>query len=46
MWEKVYDNAKFYKRGKNILNRIDRMDKIDRPKLEKYKIEIQLGDDV
>ncbi|MDT8382127.1 MAG: ATP-binding cassette domain-containing protein [Brevefilum sp.] len=43
MWGKVYDNAKFYKRGKNILNRIERMDKIDRPELEKDRIEIQLG---
>ena len=43
MWGKVYDNAKFYKRGKNILNRIERMDKIDKPELEKDRIEIQLG---
>jgi len=43
MWGKVYDNAKFYKRGKNILNRLDRMDKIDKPELEKDRIEIQLG---
>ena len=42
-WGKVYDNAKFYKRGKNILNRIERIDKIDRPELEKDRIEIQLG---
>jgi ATP-binding cassette subfamily F protein 3 len=43
MWGKVYDNAKFYKRGKNILNRIERMDKIDKPELEKDRIEIRLG---
>jgi ATP-binding cassette subfamily F protein 3 len=43
MWGKVYDNAKFYKRGKNILNRIERMDKIDKPELEKDRIEIQFG---
>jgi len=43
MWGKVYDNTKFYKRGKNILNRIERIDKIDKPELEKDRIEIQLG---
>ncbi len=42
MWGKVYDNAKFYKRGKNILNRIERIDKIDKPQLEKDRITIQL----
>jgi ATP-binding cassette subfamily F protein 3 len=43
MWGKVYDNPKFISRGKNILNRIDRMDKVEKPTLEKDKIEIQLG---
>ena len=43
MWGKVYDNAKFYKRGKNILNRIERMDKIDKPQLQTDCIEIQLA---
>jgi ATP-binding cassette subfamily F protein 3 len=43
MWGKVYDNPKFISRGKNILNRIDRMDKIEKPPLEKEKLEIQLG---
>jgi len=43
MWGKVYDNTKFYKRGKNILNRIERLEKIDKPKLENYRIKIQLS---
>jgi len=43
MWGKVYDNEKFSKRGENILKRIDRLDKIEKPKLETEKIEIQLG---
>ena len=43
MWGKVYDNPKFSVRGKNILNRIDRMDKIDRPPSDQDKIEISLG---
>ena len=43
MWGKIYDNEKFSKRGENILKRIDRLDKIEKPKLETDKIEIQLG---
>ena len=43
MWGKVYDNEKFSNRGKNILKRIDRLDKVDKPKFEQDKIEIQLG---
>ena len=43
MWGKVYDNAKFSIRGKNILKRIERMDKIEQPKTQKEKIEINLG---
>ena len=43
MWGKVYDNAKFSNRGKAILKRLDRMDKIDKPQLETDQIEINLG---
>jgi len=43
MWGKVYDNAKFSTRGKNILNRLERMDKIEKPLLERDQIEISLG---
>lgn len=43
MWGKVYDNPKFSNRGKNILNRIDRMEKIEKPQLEHEPIEIDLG---
>ena len=43
MWGKVYDNAKFSNRGKNILKRIDRLDKVDKPSIDKAKIEIKLG---
>jgi len=43
MWGKVYDNEKFSNRGKNILNRIDRLDKVEKPKLDRERIEIQLG---
>jgi ATP-binding cassette, subfamily F, member 3 len=43
MWGKVYDNAKFSNRGKNILKRIDRVEKIAKPQLEQDKIDISLG---
>ena len=43
MWGKIYDNAKFSIRGKNILKRIDRMDKIDKPPADQDRIEINLG---
>jgi ATP-binding cassette subfamily F protein 3 len=43
MWGKIYDNPKFSNRGKNILNRIDRMEKIERPILERDQIEFSFG---
>ena len=43
MWGKVYDNAKFSNRGKNILKRIDRMEKTDKPNLDQKPIEISLA---
>lgn len=43
MWGKVYDNPKFSNRGNNILKRLDRLEKIDKPQLDTDKIEIQLG---
>lgn len=43
MWGKVYDNAKFSIRGKNILKRIDRLEKIDKPNLDEKPIEVNLA---
>ena len=43
MWGKVFDNPKFSLRGKAILKRLERMDKIDKPELETDQIEFQLG---
>jgi len=42
MWGKVYDNPKFSNRGKNILNRIERMEKIEKPLLGQEQIKIHL----
>ncbi len=42
-WGKVYDNPKFSRRGQNILSRIEKMDKIDRPVLERRRMGLELG---
>jgi len=42
-WGKLYDNNKFIKRGKNILKRIDRIDKIDRPILDRKRMGLELA---
>lgn len=41
-WGRVYDNKKFIRRGKNILNRLERMDKIDKPVLERRRMGLEL----
>jgi ATP-binding cassette subfamily F protein 3 len=43
MWGKVYDNEKFSKRGKHMLNRLEKMDKIDRPTLERARMGLALA---
>jgi len=42
-WGKVYDNVKFIKRGQNILKRIERIDKIDKPVLERKRMGLELS---
>ncbi|MBN1317270.1 MAG: ABC-F family ATP-binding cassette domain-containing protein [Anaerolineales bacterium] len=41
-WGKVYDNAKFSQRGKSILNRLEKIEKIDRPVLERRQMGLTL----
>lgn len=43
MWGKVYDNEKFSNRGKAILKRLDKIERIEKPLLERDQIEISLG---
>jgi len=43
IWGRTYDNEKLIKRGKNILTRIEKMDKIDRPVLERRRIGLELN---
>jgi ATP-binding cassette subfamily F protein 3 len=41
-WGKVYDNPKFSRRGMNILKRLERMDRLDRPVLERKRMRLEL----
>ncbi|MBI3159636.1 MAG: ABC-F family ATP-binding cassette domain-containing protein [Chloroflexi bacterium] len=43
LWGRIYDNEKFIKRGKNILKRIDRIEKVERPVLERPTMQLELG---
>ncbi len=43
VWGRTYDNEKLVKRGRNILNRLERMEKIDRPVLERKKMRLELS---
>jgi ATP-binding cassette, subfamily F, member 3 len=43
MWGRQYDNEKFIKRGKAILGRIEKIDKLDRPVLELKRMNLQLN---
>jgi ATP-binding cassette subfamily F protein 3 len=43
MWGRQYDNEKFIKRGKAILGRIEKMDKLDRPVLEPRRMDLQIN---
>ena len=42
-WGRVYDNEKFIKRGQNILKRIERIDRIDKPILERKRMGLALS---
>lgn len=43
IWAKVYDNEKFAKRAKSIQNRLDKMERIERPVLERRRMELALS---
>jgi ATP-binding cassette subfamily F protein 3 len=42
-WGRVYDNNKFIRRGKNILKRLERMEKIEQPTLERRRMGLELA---
>ena len=41
-WGAVYDNVKFIRRGKNILKRLERIDRLDKPVLERKRMGLEL----
>lgn len=43
LWGRVHDNEKLIKLGKSILKRIERIDEIDRPVLERTAMQLDLG---
>jgi ATP-binding cassette subfamily F protein 3 len=43
MWGKVYDNEKFAKKAKTMQKRLDKMDKIEKPVLERRKMDLALN---
>ena len=43
MWGKVFDNEKFAKRAKAMQNRLDKVDRIDRPALDRRRMDLELN---
>jgi len=42
VWAKTYDSEKFAKRAKAIQNRLDHMDRLERPLMERRRMELKL----
>jgi ATP-binding cassette subfamily F protein 3 len=43
LWGKMYDNEKFSRRGKNILKRLDKMERIEKPVLDRRRMGLELN---
>jgi ATP-binding cassette subfamily F protein 3 len=43
MWGKVYDNEKFAKKAKTMQKRLDKMDKMEKPVLERRKMDFAMN---
>ncbi|MFN8467533.1 MAG: ABC-F family ATP-binding cassette domain-containing protein [Caldilineaceae bacterium] len=43
IWGRTYDNEKLIKRGKAIQKRLERMDRIDKPVLERRRMQLELS---
>ena len=41
-WGKVFDNEKFSKRGMNILKRLDKIERVDKPLIDPQKMRLEL----
>lgn len=42
LWGKIFDNEKFSKRGKSIMKRLEKIERIDQPILERRRMELAL----
>ncbi|KAF0106034.1 MAG: ABC transporter-like protein [Chloroflexi bacterium] len=42
LWAKTYDSEKFAKRAKAIQNRLDKMDRVEKPLMERRRMELRL----
>lgn len=42
-WGKVYDNEKFSRRGQNILKRLEKIERVERPVLERKQMGLELN---
>lgn len=43
MWAKTYDSEKFAKRARAIQNRLDKMDRIEKPLIERRRMDLKLS---
>ena len=43
LWGKIYDNEKFSQRAKAMQNRLDKMDKMDKPITERRRMDLKLS---
>ncbi len=43
IWAKVYDSEKFAKRAKSIQHRLDKMDRIEKPVIERRRMDLKLN---
>jgi len=43
LWAKTYDSEKFAKRAKAIQNRLDKMDKLEKPLMERRRMDLKLS---
>lgn len=43
LWAKTYDSEKFAKRAKAIQNRLDKMDKLEKPLMERRRMDLNLS---
>ncbi len=42
-WGRLYDNNKFIRRGKSILKRLEKIDRIEHPKTDRRRMGLELG---